>query len=93
MSTVRKVRQLHVRTYSTYVRNETMFCGFTCFILSLLLVLVIVYGEFDRSRSYYEVLGIPEGIADIKLIKKAYRALAIKVTVNEKYIYYTVYDM
>lgn len=67
-----------------------MFCGF---ISSLLLVLVIVYGEFDSSRSYYEVLGIPEGTVDIKVIKKAHRALAIKVTVNEIHIYYTVYDM
>lgn len=56
-----------------------MFCGYTCFISSLLLVLIIVYGDFDSSRSYYEVLGVPVGTADIKVIKKAYRALAIKV--------------
>lgn len=56
-----------------------MFCSFICFISSIILVFMIVYGDLDGSRSYYEVLGIPEGTVDITVIKKAYRALAIKV--------------
>lgn len=47
--------------------------------LLFLFLVMIVFGEVDSIRSNYNVLGIPEGTADIAVIKKAYRALAIKV--------------
>lgn len=58
-----------------------MICSYICFMSSLLFLflVMIVFGEVDSIRSNYNVLGIPEGTADIAVIKKAYRALAIKV--------------